>query len=334
MMGGRSFAILSMVMIGAMSNAQDIGPVSASKYTPVATTLPVATASLDEKGTAPPAASELPPLLAVPGTVVSSPQSTPACTTGCPTDYNPSHAYLPDRNPDCRRNGNCGGRMGEGFAGVWVGGGAFIGCTEDMGDVQRNETYGFRLVGGSWFDACKTMGVDLSFLNTHDTYHDITPQGVYRNAPVILNTADINWRHRLFTYDRLRIDGLAGYRYLSLEEKLWENTTEWRSQNEVNSGQIGFVAGYQFGPYTTDLLTKLAVGNNRQKQFLNGVFTEESKVSLIPEFGLTFGYDFGGSIRSTIGYNFLYMSNMARPKDFGPDNFFLHAFSIGLEARY
>src|SRR5690349_14145281 len=112
MVGGRSFAILSIMLFGTITQAQE-SPVTASKYIPVSAT----TSSLlaDEKTTAPPPASELPPLLAVPPTVVSTPQSTPACTTGCPADYNPSHAYLPDRNPDCRRNGGCGGRMGEGF---------------------------------------------------------------------------------------------------------------------------------------------------------------------------------------------------------------------------
>ena len=274
---------------------------------------------------------ELPPLLSVPGGLETRPAAKPC--RSCAGDYNPNHVYLPDRSPDCGS-----GRNGGGGPVAWVNAAYLIGCTEDLGDIKRHLTHGFKVGAGLWDDADRHFGLDFGFLNTHDTYHQIRGGGLLVNSPVTFSTAEANGRINLGVFDRIRLDGLVGYRYLTLREKIFEGTaagaTEWRTAIDVHAGQVGLLADWKFGPYGAEVLGKLGLGSNRQSTTIDGVRTTESEFAVIPEAGAKVTYSLGENFRTTFGYTFLYLNHAARPDHRDPPDFYLHALNVGLEARY
>jgi hypothetical protein len=208
--------------------------------------------------------------------------------------------------------------------------------TEDLGPVKREETQGFRLGAGYWFDQNQSLGVELSFFSTHDSADSYTNVPSFVNAPVVFAGGDINLRANLFNYDRYRFDGLVGYRALYLSETYnsysdVEPTILAHAENNVHAFQLGGVVHYHFGPYFTDAAVKLAFGTNRQRLTLNGIEMTDSKFAFVPEVNLRVGYWLGSGTRFYFGYNFVYLSDAARPNNLGPNNFSLNAFVVGLE---
>ncbi|MFZ1937109.1 MAG: BBP7 family outer membrane beta-barrel protein [Thermoguttaceae bacterium] len=158
------------------------------------------------------------------------------------------------------------------------------------------------------------------------------------------------------------------------------------TSNEFNGGEIGFAARTRCCRWSLELLTKLAVGNTRsrttilgntvvtppsgqgqQVQYDAGVLAQPTNIgyyerndfSVIPEFGLTLGYDVTCRLKATFGWSFLYWSSVMRPADqidtnvnstqlppgtlrgvpapvFRPvtTDFWAQGFNLGLEYRY
>ena len=284
-------------------------------------------------------AGELPTLLTVPGEPAIRSSNRKNCRT-CANDYNPNLAYLPDQNPDCR-TGKCAKGDCITPESWWATADLFVGINSDIRDVKHQLIYGYKLGLGAWLDSANKLGLEGGFFNVHDPYRDIFlgQRGpTLIDSPLTLSTADINLRAELFTHGRWRVDGLAGYRYLSLNEQLLETTTMasnfWRATNSVNLGQIGAVGVYRFGPYSGELMLKLGYGRNAEAMTLNGVRTTTTDAAFVPELGIRLGYGMGQGVRTVIGYNLIYLNGAMRPDQRDPPNFLLQGLTAGLEVRY
>ncbi|WP_020471821.1 hypothetical protein [Zavarzinella formosa] len=286
--------------------------------------------------------NELPPFLSVPESPAIRASNLKSCRS-CPNDYNPNLAYLPDSNPDCRGGrGRCGSggdcRSPEQF---WAGADFFAGLGSDIRDVRHQGIYGIKLNLGTWLTSDNSLGLDGGFFNAHDAYRDIFlgPFGTTLvDSPVTFTTGDINLRSALFSHGRYRLDGLAGYRYLSLGEQLLEGSAGginyWKTTNSVNLGQVGAVGSYHFGPYTGEIITKLGFGTNQEIYELNGARTSSNTFAFVPEFGARFAYGMGEGARMVLGYNLIYLNDAVRPDHRSPNNYLLQGITAGLELRY
>lgn len=149
-----------------------------------------------------------------------------------------------------------------------------------------------------------------------------------------------------------------GYRFLQLADGLSvaENLTsldpnvhdaafliadQFDTRTEFNGVDLGFLWRQDYGRWSLDVLSKLAVGVNQQrvridgstvvirtdtgeeKRFLGGLLAQQTNIgsysrdqfAVIPEVGLTLGYQVNGHVKATFGYSFLYWSNVVRAGD-------------------
>jgi hypothetical protein len=146
------------------------------------------------------------------------------------------------------------------------------------------------------------------------------------------------------------VDVLYGVRWAQLDEDLRINedleaddgTTFliddlFSTSNEFVGGDIGFVVDWQRRRWSVEFLSRLAIGNTRQRVFIhgqtlrdgdqlfprNGLLAQPSndgtyerdQFSVIPEIGLTAGYMVTDRLRLTLGYTLLYWSRVVRPGD-------------------
>lgn len=150
-----------------------------------------------------------------------------------------------------------------------------------------------------------------------------------------------------------RVDAVAGYRYCRLEDTieireditLLEEPTVgygvevydgFRARNDFHGGELGFVVGRHRGPWSVELLTKLAFGNTRQEVTITGstvttntsgnsinhnggVFATTNRgvyvhndFSVIPQLGLDVGYQVTCHLRMFFGGDFVYWSCVQR----------------------
>ncbi len=152
-----------------------------------------------------------------------------------------------------------------------------------------------------------------------------------------------------------RLDGTLGYRFYELKEGLdiRENLTStdqtapgsfrildhFDTRNQFNGGEVGMLWQGRRGLWSLDGLMRVAIGNTHQTVTIrgntsiteNGVTTpydrgilaqptnigvrDRDVFSMIPELGLTLGYQFTRSIRLTTGYSLIYWGNVVRPGD-------------------
>jgi len=156
------------------------------------------------------------------------------------------------------------------------------------------------------------------------------------------------------------------------------------TQNDFHGGQIGLSGEYRYGSLFLDAGTKIAFGLVRERldisgntlqvapaaapilsptgllaQASNSGTTNQSRIAVVPEVGVSMGYQFGDHLRAHVGYTFLYMSNVGRPGqaidttvnpsfvngtplvgDPRPvrrapgDDFWMQGINVGLELRY
>jgi hypothetical protein len=254
----------------------------------------------------------------------------------CQTDYQPNHVYLPDANPDCGAGG-CDGECRP-CRRYWASLAFLVGGTEKLGEIHQDLAYGLAGGAGYWFDDTKTFGLEVNGLSIHTPHHEIFFD-TYVNAPLTVWTSDANARMELLAQDRFRLDALIGYRYVDLHEKIFANSAsglaaEDRRQNNINVGQVGIVGNYKFGGYFCELLAKVGIGRNSEAATLNGVRLSDSDMIMVPEFGARVGYQLGEGVYGTLGYTFLYLSNVTRPGHTDSTDFYLHGFTIGMECRF
>jgi hypothetical protein len=172
--------------------------------------------------------------------------------------------------------------------------------------------------------------------------------------------AEINLRCNLFCDDCGRLDVLVGPRYLELDENLQiqENllalaapgvpfpgsqinvTDRFGTRNQFYGGQVGLNYRLTRGPWSLDLLGKLAIGDTHEVVEIaggqlivspsgavttanggllalstnSGTFTRD-RFAVLPEVGATVGWQPTDWCRLSVGFNFLYLSSVVRPGD-------------------
>lgn len=113
------------------------------------------------------------------------------------------------------------------------------------------------------------------------------------------------------------------------------------TSNDFVGGEIGYTTEWEKDRWSLTLLSKLAIGNNRQRVRISGFtqttqpgqpsdepevggllaqttnigFEERDELSVMPEVGFTLGYQLTRRLRLLGGYTFLYWSNVVRPGD-------------------
>lgn len=127
--------------------------------------------------------------------------------------------------------------------------------------------------------------------------------------------------------------GVNGIRAFRIDDR-------FDTQNRFHGGQVGVVAEFQRGKWSLNSRATVALGNTHQVvdifgagRFINanGTVTREQggllalssnvgrttrdQFSVVPEFGLTVGYQVTDCLRATAGYNFLFWSSVLRPGD-------------------
>jgi hypothetical protein len=181
--------------------------------------------------------------------------------------------------------------------------------------------------------------------------------------------AEANLRANLLCDCWYRLDGLAGFRYLELDEAL--NVREdldvspdlarmfpgnpaaarfagthitvqdsFHTRNEFFGGQLGAVFEAHYGPWVFDVRGTVGLGDTHQVVDINGNqhvtgggignqlfgggllatssnighFTRD-RFTVVPEIGLTVGYQVTDNLRLFVGYDFTYWSSVVRPGD-------------------
>lgn len=148
----------------------------------------------------------------------------------------------------------------------------------------------------------------------------------------------------------LRVDVVGGYRFARLDEDLLiddsfevagptmiESFDRFDTQSTFHGGEVGVIGASRRNRWTLEVLLKLAIGNTRAEATLEGLTTTSpggasptdpggllvlttndgsstrDDLAIIPELGVTLGYDICSGLRATVGYTFLYWSQVARP---------------------
>jgi len=112
------------------------------------------------------------------------------------------------------------------------------------------------------------------------------------------------------------------------------------TNNDFYGGQLGTTMSYQRNRLTLDMRTTVALGSTHQRlniegsqvrtlpgqaplNFQGGLLALDSNIgtftrnqfSVVPEVGLNVGYQVTEHLRTFVGYNFLYWTNVIRPGD-------------------
>ncbi len=149
----------------------------------------------------------------------------------------------------------------------------------------------------------------------------------------------------------IRLDFLLGYRFMRFDESLliFEDLNAYPIDNqfqifdyfdtetEFHGVDVGFAYEYHRCRWSLELLAKVAIGNNRQEVMIDGGTRisagdisdtfgggilaqhtnmgnfERNKFGVIPEVGVTLGYRVTDCVKLTLGYSFIYWSNVLRP---------------------
>jgi hypothetical protein len=150
-----------------------------------------------------------------------------------------------------------------------------------------------------------------------------------------------------------RVNLLAGFRSVGLDESLQTTFSQQRldrfgtvlssdrfaTENRFYGGQLGVQVGTNLGRWGFDFKGKVGLGETHQivdisgatvlnrgfgPQFVPaGVLAQPTNIGrytrnvfgVVPEVGLTVGYQVNDYVRVYVGYTFLYMNNVARPGD-------------------
>ncbi len=117
-------------------------------------------------------------------------------------------------------------------------------------------------------------------------------------------------------------------------------TDSFSTRNQFYGAQLGVKAEQQFGRFDGSVVAKVALGDNYETVSINGnsvvsgfglpsatapggIFTQTTNIGLqtrnhfavVPETQVQLGYTIWSGIRLFVGYDFIYLSNVARPGD-------------------
>jgi hypothetical protein len=165
---------------------------------------------------------------------------------------------------------------------------------------------------------------------------------------------EVNFRGKVKSSDHFALHVLVGGRFLELDEGLavTENVAilptvptigglsavaldQFGTRNRLYAGQLGLEAEWTWCCWFVNLRTKLAMGVMEENATVQGTTQtggttvqgaflalptnigsrSRDQFALAPEFGLNVGYIFCERLRASLGYNFLYLSEVLRPGD-------------------
>ncbi len=152
-----------------------------------------------------------------------------------------------------------------------------------------------------------------------------------------------------------RLDFTFGYRFWELDESLvvreqlqtlgtanqgsFDITDRFETRNQFNGFDLGFVWQGRRGCWSMDALMRMAIGNSHQTVTISGNSTivdngvpsefdtgflaqrtnigtfDRDRFAIVPEIGLTLGYQLTKRLRLTGGYSLVYWGNVVRPGD-------------------
>jgi hypothetical protein len=169
-----------------------------------------------------------------------------------------------------------------------------------------------------------------------------------------LSSVELLLRRTFYQQCNHQADFLLGYRYGHLSEDLsmesstsmlysgiWQFSDQFSGNNEFNGAELGFTSRSLYYRWSIELLAKLALGNTHSSVRIDGSSSytdanggkttyphdgllalptnigvyEQDNFSVIPELGITIGYDITCRLKATVGYTFLYWSRVVRPTD-------------------
>jgi hypothetical protein len=160
-------------------------------------------------------------------------------------------------------------------------------------------------------------------------------------------------RGNLYRDCTCEVSALAGYRFLRLDEDLRIRddftaltppgatslvTDQFATHNTFNGGELGLQTNFARGRWSLEVLSTLSVGNLRRSVSINGS-TEvtvpgfapvsgpggllalpsnigqysSDRVVVIPELGITAGWQLTRRLRATLGYSLLWWPSLVRP---------------------
>jgi hypothetical protein len=152
-----------------------------------------------------------------------------------------------------------------------------------------------------------------------------------------------------------RYDALLGYRYVQLDDRvvIVDNSVSldpqnpgsfivndsFDTENRFHGVDFGSSISFCKGCFSVELLSKIALGNNHAittidgstvitqgavaQNFQGGLLAqrtnigtfEDDQFAVVPELGITLGYQINPCWRATVGYTFIYWSQVARAGD-------------------
>ena len=158
----------------------------------------------------------------------------------------------------------------------------------------------------------------------------------------------------------VRVDWMAGYRYYGLNDSVQIGETfvltqpdgglpagtafqledSFRTTNDFHGAELGLITKMCRGRWSLELLSKMALGTNRQMTMISGStavtqpgqstvnydggflaldsnigrYTRKEFV-VIPQFGAELAYDVTCNVRFHVGYNYIYWAHVARSAD-------------------
>jgi hypothetical protein len=195
------------------------------------------------------------------------------------------------------------------------------------------------------------------------------------------DSVEVLFRKALLCQCGRQLDFLIGYRYARFDENLSINSTietvsqvsdQFATTNEFNGAELGFAAKTHCCRWSMELVAKLALGCTNSQATVAGSTTstastnaaavtqpvgflaqstnsgtyQQSNFAVIPELDATLAYDITCRLRATVGYTFLYWSQVARPGDeintnlpsglfkFVTSDFWAQGLTAGLDYRF
>jgi hypothetical protein len=167
--------------------------------------------------------------------------------------------------------------------------------------------------------------------------------------------AEVLARRSLVRRPFVRLDILGGYFFSRVDDSLSITSNQtalggglvpagtqigivdsFRTQNEFHGGQLGLLVERKRGLWSFRMLGKVALGNMNQRVRIAGSTTntfagnsqggllaqptnigeyQRNRFAVVPEVDLTLGYQISKHLEATLGYSFIYWSDVVRPGD-------------------
>jgi hypothetical protein len=223
---------------------------------------------------------------------------------------------------------------------------AVFGEGSDFGTLGRQGVDG---TFGMWLDPQQHLAIEASSLwlsNRNWSWlggtGDITLRDDFASR---LWGAEVDGRYELYKGTFTHLDLLGGCRFLNLDEaldlaqrRLAEDvitSDRFGTRNYFFGGQIGLEADAHYGSWSLDVVGKVALGANDGAVLVSGTTVVAGRATqggllagaalsgryastdfaAVPEVDIRLGYYLTNTIRVTLGYSFLFLSDVVRPAE-------------------